>query len=75
MSKKRLQFAQIQVLRWLQSRVEDQFVKAYIRGEIELLQRIGYPIADNGSELMFPKRGAKSKILPGQTTVDGILGE
>ena len=56
MSKKRLRFAQIQVLRWLQGRISDQFVKAYISNEIALLERIGYPINSSGTELVFENK-------------------
>lgn len=66
MSKKRFLFAQIQVLRWLQGRVEDQMVRAYISNEIALLERIGYPIFSNGSPLEFPKKPKVEKPLPGQ---------
>lgn len=66
MSKKRLQFAQIQVLRWLQGRISDQFVKAYISNEIALLERIGYPINSSGTELVFEKKPKINKPLPGQ---------
>ncbi len=69
MSKKRLRIAQIQVLRWLQGRVEDQMVRAYISTEIALLERVGYPVNDSGGELTFPKRVKKDKVLPGQTTL------
>lgn len=73
MSKKRLLFGQIQVLRWLQGRVEDQFVRAYIQTEIELLQRIGYPINSSGSELTFEKTERKIKQLPGQLDIEEEL--
>ena len=66
MSKKRLLYAQTRVLRWLQGRVKDQFVKAYIQTEIELLERIGFPINSNGMELVFEKRQRIIKQLPGQ---------
>lgn len=69
MSKKRLRIAQIQVLRWLQGRIEDQFVKAYISNEIALLERIGYPINDRGTELTFEKKQKAVKQLPGQTNI------
>lgn len=69
MSKKRLRIAQVQVLRWLQGRVEDQMVRAYISNEIALLERIGYPINDSGTELVFEKRKKKSEVLPNQISL------
>ncbi len=66
MSKKRLRIAQVEVLRWLQGRVEDQMVRAYISNEIALLERIGYPINSSGTELVFEKKVKTDKPLPGQ---------
>lgn len=66
MSKKRLHHAQVEALRWLQGRVEDQMVRAYISTEIALLRSIGYPINSSGNELTFPKREKTIKPLPNQ---------
>lgn len=74
-SKKRLRHAQIEALRWIQGRVEDQFVRAYISNEIALLERIGYPINSSGTELVFKKRGRAPKQLPGQTNIMEALEE
>lgn len=69
MSKKRLSHAQIEVLQWLQGRIEDQFVRAYISGEIALLKRIGYPVNSSGTELIFETKKKTQKVLPGQTNI------
>lgn len=66
MSKKRLRHAQIEALRWLQGRVEDQMVRAYISTEIALLERIGYPINSSGTELVFEKKPKINKFLFGE---------
>ena len=69
MSRRRLLLAQVRALRWVQGRITDQFVKAYIQSEIELLERLGYPVDYNGSELVFPKREVKAKTLKGQLDI------
>jgi hypothetical protein len=72
-SRKRLRRAQTEALRWLQGRIEDQMVRAYIGTEIALLERIGYPINSSGTELVFPKRQKLPKILPNQINLDEAL--
>ena len=56
-------------MRWLQGRIEDQFVRAYVGREIDLLQRGNRPINESGAGLEFPKRVRKAKVLPGQTDI------
>lgn len=75
MSKKRLHYAQVQALRWLQSRVEDQMVRAYISTEIQLLENVKYPINSSGTELVFEKRKKQPKVLPGQMDLTEALNE
>lgn len=75
MSKKRLHFAQLQALRWLQGRVESQLVRSHIQTEIEMLQRVKYPIDSSGRELTFPKREKKPNVLPGQIDITEALNE
>lgn len=46
--------AQMEALRWLQSKAEDQLVKAFIQIHKEQLDRIGYPVSASGGELINP---------------------
>ena len=40
--------AQIDALRWLQGKASGQLVKAFIQVHVEMLERVGYAIKDNG---------------------------
>lgn len=48
---KMMHFAQLQAIRWLQSRCEDQMVGAWLRSERELLDRMDYPVTATGGLL------------------------
>jgi hypothetical protein len=56
--------AQVEALRWLQGKAEDQLVKAFIQVHAEMLVRIGYPIDSSGRDFKSPEAKKPQRRAP-----------